>query len=833
VLFNQVFSSSKKIKINLGINVFKLFSSQVTVVFLSLFFSFTLVSCSQTEESSVDTLAVSSIVNINQGWLFKRLELAQSLTSTSTSNSNSNASNELSQEKWQLVNLPHTPKIEPLIVNDQWQGTSWYQKQLKIDSKWKNNKIFIRFEGAMSHAEVWLNDKKIAEHLGGYLPFTIDLTELVSFNSDNILKVKLKNIDNPTIGPKPLETLDFNTYGGLYRGVNLIIKNPLHITDEILADKVASGGVFVTFPRISKESSIVDIKTHIANQYDETKGFVLKQKLLFNGQLISQTEYEVSTLLANTAKQFSQQLTVKDAQLWSPKTPNLYQLVSEIYLDQQLIEQQQTRIGLRHFEFNAKHQLLINGEVTFLRGVNRHQEYPHVGYATSHQADYRDAVKIKSAGFDYVRLSHYPHSKAFMNASDELGLVLLDAILGWQYYSDTPEFKAQILQTCRDLIRRDRNHASVLAWECSLNESPMPDSFVEQLKSVVDQEDPTRLSAGWLPAFDIYLQARQHRQKHYETPTKPYNVSEYGDWEYYAQNAGLNQDAWADLKEEERTSRQLLNSGEARLLQQARNLQEAHNDNLTTPAFADSYWVMFDYNRGYSSVLEASGIMNIYRLPKYSYYFFQSQRDASEQSALFDSGPMVFIASEWNDAQFSGSQLKEKSSTKVRVFSNADQVELWLNGKLISKNTPSQNKYSTHLAHPPFEFDVKTFKPGQLVAKAFIDGKQVAEHHVTTPQKPIAIKLTIDESGKAPTVGVKDVVFVYAQLFDAQGNSVPVNGKNINFEVQGDIEILQSSSSLTEQGKAAVLIRVGQSLTGAAIKAKAPELSLESDSLNL
>jgi beta-galactosidase len=828
------FSAVKKIKINLGINVFKLFSSQVTVVFLSILLSFTLVSCSQTEESSVDTLAVSSTVNINQGWLFKRLELVQSSASTSTStlnsdsNSNSSASNELTQEKWQLVNLPHTPKIEPLIVNEQWQGTSWYQKQLTIDSKWKNNKIFIRFEGAMSHAEMWLNDKKIAEHLGGYLPFTIDLTELVSFNSENILKVKLKNIDNPIIGPKPLATLDFNTYGGLYRDVNLIIKNPLHITDEIHANEVASGGVFVTFPTISKESSVVEVNTHIVNQYAETKDFILKQKLLFNGQLISQTEDEVSTLLANSAKQFSQQLTVKDAQLWSPKTPNLYQLVSEIYLDEQLIEQQQTRIGLRQFEFNEKHQLLINGEVTFLRGVNRHQEYPHVGYATSHQADYRDAVKIKSAGFDYVRLSHYPHSKAFMHAADELGLVLLDAILGWQYYSDTPEFKAQILQTCRDLIRRDRNHASVLAWECSLNESPMPDSFVEQLKSVVDQEDPTRLSAGWLPAFDIYLQARQHRQKHYETPIKPYNVSEYGDWEYYAQNAGLNQDDWADLKEEERTSRQLLNSGEARLLQQARNLQEAHNDNLTTPAFADSYWVMFDYNRGYSPDLEASGIMNIYRLPKYSYYFFQSQRDAREQSPLFDSGPMVFIASEWSD-----SQLNEKSSSQVRVFSNADEVELWLNGVLISRNTPSQDKYSTHIAHPPFEFDLQNYKAGKLVAKAFIKGKQVAEHQVTTAQKPTTIRLTIDKSGKELVAGVNDVVFVYAQLFDKQGNSVPINGENITFSVQGDIEILHSSSALTEQGRAAVLIRIGQTLSGGKIKATAAKLSIESEMIDL
>ncbi|WP_019028897.1 glycoside hydrolase family 2 protein [Colwellia piezophila] len=782
----------------------KSFSNIVSIVLLTVLLT-SLLACSQVAVSPLGTTQISTTVNINKGWQFKRLDAEQV------------------DAPWQLVNLPHTPKIEPLVVNEQWQGAAWYQKELMLDQKWKNNKVFIRFEGAMNHAEVWLNDKKVAEHLGGYLPFTIDLTDDINFEGENLLKVKLANIDNPTIGPKPLATLDFNTYGGLYRDVNLIIKNPLHITDEIHADKVASGGVFVTFPQINVAKSVVEVKTHISNEYADNKDFMLKQKLLFEGVLVAQTDDELITLTAGSDKQYSQQLTVNDAQLWSPKSPNLYQLVSEVYLDNELIEQKKTRIGLRQFAFNEQHQLLINGEVTLLRGVNRHQEYPHVGYATSHQADYRDAVKIKSAGFDYVRLSHYPHSKAFMDAADELGLVLLDAILGWQYYADTPEFQAQIQQTCRDLIRRDRNHASVLAWECSLNESAMPAAFVEQLKTIVHQEDSTRLSAGWLPEYDIYLQARQHRQKHYETPTKPYSVSEYGDWEYYAQNAGLNQDAWSDLKEEERTSRQLLNSGEARLLQQARNLQEAHNDNFKTPAFSDSYWVMFDYNRGYSDDLEASGIMSIHRLPKYSYYFYQSQRDASEYSPQFDSGPMVFIASEW----------QAKSSALVRVFSNADEVELWLNGQLISKNKPSQDKFSSHLSHAPFEFDMKSFKPGQLVAKAYINGDLVAMHQVTTPQSATSIKLTLDESGKEPAAGVNDVVFVYAELLDAQGNSVPVNGVNIDFEVQGDIEILHTSASLTEQGKAAVLIRIGQSLSGATIKATASGLKFESKTLSI
>ncbi|MEZ5148811.1 MAG: hypothetical protein R2759_17505 [Bacteroidales bacterium] len=178
----------------------------------------------------------------------------------------------------------------------------------------------------------------------------------------------------------------------------------------------------------------------------------------------------------------------------------------------------------------------------------------------------------------------------------------------------------------------------------------MTEAFIDSAVAIAHAEYPGDqcYTAGWQKhGYDIYLQARQHRIEHYEKPEKPYIVSEYGDWEYYALNAGLNQDAWGDLQEEERTSRQLLGNGEKRLLQQALNIQEAHNDNFNTPAFADGYWVMYDYNRGYTDDLEASGIMSINRLPKFSYYFFRSQRDANISSDLYHAGPMVFIASYW------------------------------------------------------------------------------------------------------------------------------------------------------------------------------------------
>ncbi|MER2492912.1 glycoside hydrolase family 2 protein [Catenovulum sediminis] len=770
---------------------------------LSLFLS----GCNLTQEVS-ETAELNNVsaqvININKGWQFTKSEQDIKFDTLPT-------------QSWDDVDLPHTPKIEPMVVNDQWQGFSWYKKEIDIPKHWQKKKLIIRFEGAMNAANLWVNGENIASHLGGYLPFVADITDHVEYGKTNHIFVKLDNRDNYITGPKPLELLDFNTYGGLYRGATLHVKNSVFITDEILADEIASGGIFVSYPEITNDKAIVAIQTHIENSEFSAQTIDVVQNLMFEGQLVESTTQTI-TLDANSQKTVKQTVSVINPKLWHPNNPNLYSLETEIKNQQHSLEKQQTRIGIRSFAFNDKHELLINGEKIFLRGVNRHQEYPHVGYALSPQADYRDAVKIKSAGFDYVRLSHYPHSKDFIKAADELGLVLVDAILGWQYFSPFPEFQEQIVQTCRDMIRRDRNHASIMAWECSLNESWMPPYFTKKLNDAVHSEYPGSYSAGWQTDFDIFFQARQHRLQHYDEPSQPYNVSEYGDWEYYAQNAGLSQDSWADLKSEERTSRQLLSHGEKRLLQQARNIQEAHNDNLKYPAHADGYWVMFDYNRGYADDLESSGVMSLFRLPKYSYYFYQSQRAPEIRSTDYQSGPMVFIASEWT----------EQSSIPVRVYSNAEEVELWLNGRLVSRNKPTINKLSDELSHPPFEFDLNKFIAGELVAKAYINGVQVAEHTVKTPKTVTQVNLRLDKSGVAPTAGVKDIVFIYAQLKDDAGTTVPLNHEKVVFEVSGDIQFIESTSRTTEQGIAAGLLQMGNDLTDAKIRVSYPAKNITS-----
>ncbi|MBN1950181.1 MAG: DUF4982 domain-containing protein [Bacteroidales bacterium] len=723
------------------------------------------------------------------------------------------------QMQWTRISIPHTPRIEPLVVNDQWQGTCWYRKELEYKPEYKDKQLYLRFEGAMNVAEVWANNTKKIKHYGGYLPFVINITEDLIPGKKTILYVRLNNEDNEVTGPKPLKTLDFNMYGGIYRDVWLLVKTAVHITDEQYANRVAGGGIFVSYPEVKHEKAVVRVQTNLENSGEKPAKVTLEQVLKRGGKKIASTQKQTE-LTAHSIVDIIQTLDVKNPSLWSPEYPNLYTLETLVKVDGKITDKQSTRIGIRKFEF-IENKLYINGEEAFLRGVNRHQEYPYIGYALSNDANYRDAYKIKQAGFDYVRLSHYPHSTSFMDACDELGIVVIDAILGWQYYKESDPFRDHVLQTCRDLIRRDRNHPSVLAWEVSLNESWMPEEFIDSLTSFAKQEYPFEecYTAGWQQyGFDIYLQARQHRLgEENEIPDKPYIVSEYGDWEYYAMNAGLNQDAWSDLMPQERSSRKLLGSSEKDLLQQALNLQEAHNSNYDTPAVADGYWVMYDYNRGYSDDLEASGIMSIFRLPKFAWYFYQSQRDPDEWLMGKENAPMIFIASYYN----------ERSSENIRIFSNCEEVELFRDNASLGKRKPDKNSISTRLNHPPFTFSSIAFKKGSLSAVGYIDGKAVARHSISTAGKPAGIRIEADLSGREWKSGCKDALFIHARVIDENGQTVPDYQTPISFAVSGEAYIIGNDQPTPEAGIGSVLVMAGDKPGKITVSASSGELQPE------
>jgi len=709
----------------------------------------------------------------------------------------------LDDRGWERVSLPHTARVEALVTGEpgsptwQWQGICWYRLPLRLDADAAGKKVFLEFEAAMNVADVWLDGVPVGRHMGGWLPFVVDLSGRLRPGRESVLAVRLDNRDNPVTGPKPLHLLDFNPYHGLYRYVHLVVKDPLHVTHPLLANRPASGGVFVTYPQVSAEAATVRVQTHVRNDHREARTFRVRTTLVGpDGAAAARESSPAVVLRPGSDVDVVQELVVRAPKLWSPRAPHLHTVCTEVVSAGEVVDAESTRVGIRRITI-SREGFGINGERMFLRGTNRHQEYPYVGYAVPEAAQHRDARKIKEAGFDYIRLSHYAHAPAFMDACDELGLVVMNSIPGWQYFGPDPAFAELQYRNCRDLVRRDRNRPSVILWEVSLNETAMPPEFIARTHAIAHQEYPGDQchTCGWMHGYDVFIQARQHGGCTREAD-HPCVVSEYGDWEYYAMTAGLNQESWSGLTPAESNSRQLRWQGERAQLQQAANFQEAHDDNRATAAFADGLWVMYDYNRGYSPDLESSGCMDIFRLPKYGWHFFRSQRDPAERVSDAASGPMVFVASEWTAA----------SPTDVRVFSNCDEVELRLNGAAVERRRPDRDRMSAHLAHPPFTFRLGRFTPGALEAVAYLGGREAARHLVRTPGPVERMTVEVDLSGRPPS-SAKDVLFCRALLRDAAGTVVADAWENVAFGATGGLALVGANPFSSDAGIASILLQ--------------------------
>ncbi|MFI3306723.1 MAG: glycoside hydrolase family 2 TIM barrel-domain containing protein [Rikenellaceae bacterium] len=745
----------------------------------------------------------------NDGWKFHR-----AITNAADPSMYAKAQKRL-PVKWKTVSLPHTANVESFTVHNQWQGECIYTKSFDVKDLESTRRYFLEFEGAMGMTDVYLNGELLKHNESSYLPFVVELSGNLKA-SKNLLEVKIDNRDNPVTGPKPLQILDFCTYSGLYRNVWFYSEGETYISNPNSADRVAGGGVFITTPIVSEKESTVKVKTHVVNNASKAKSLTVIQSIYRNGELVSKRVSKGVKIGAKADADHLCEIKLKGAALWSPKEPNLYTLKSDVMDGDNLLDSETTRFGIREFKF-VDNQLYINGKREFLRGANRHQEYPYLGNAISDNAQYRDAYKMKAAGFDYVRLSHYPNSPAFMDACDELGIVVMDAILGWQYYNDMDSFRESCYDSARRLIRRDRNHPSVLAWEVSLNETQMPKFFMEELHNIVHTElpTPTSYSAGWIyGVYDIYLQARQHRIGHPDEVTfeRPYMVSEYGDWEYYSTNAGLNQDNMSPTERKENSSRHFRDAGEQKLLIQVRNLQEAHNDNLSIPAYSDAFWVCFDHNRGYDSQISAPGVMDINRLPKFSFYLYASQRDMTSADDC-----VLFIASYWDNFT---------NPDNIKVLSNADEVALYLNDKLVARQKPDTDKISENLPHAPFTFKVGKYQDGTLKAVAFKDGKQVKSSSVSTPSKPERLRVWIDESGRPAEAGVNDVVFIYIAAEDAEGAINPYYKGDVTLELPKGMTLVNVNSEVVcEAGIATALVIVNTAAhSGEKIEIKAQSM---------
>jgi len=704
--------------------------------------------------------------------------------------------------EWERLRLPHSPRLapphpdpmRPSYPNLQWEGVSWYRKTFKADQNLARRKVFIEFEAANKVADVWFNEVHLKTHEGGYLPFWVDLTKNLRFGeSNNVVAVRVDNTQTPTV---PIALKDWFNYGGLYRGVWFHVMDRLHVTDSIDANKVAGGGIFVTFPRVDSDRAELQIQTDVENEYDTDVECTLRSTLRDQeGQVVGSTS-NCTRIEPGRGHQFMQQMTVTKPCLWHPEHPHLYTLESSVYDGITPSDVVQTRIGIRHFRFTQESGFEINGQRLIFRGVNRLQNYPYLGYAAPDSAQRRDAILLRDAGFDFVRTAQYPHSTAFMDACDELGLMVMDEIPGVHEHEtfQDPEFQRISFQNMRDLIRRDRNHASVILWELSLAETQFDMTYAEKAVALGHAEYPGDQCyvAGWLSSFgwskytwtrdvyDVYFRNPDHWPSAWEYDgDSPFLISAYGHWRY----GGLNSSS--DVRRQD---------GERAMLQQVRNHQESHNRNRSLPFVAgDALFCASDYAEW------PSGILDDFRIPKYSYYFHQSQRDPDVVLSGIDSGPMVFIANEWT----------ESSPRIVTVFSNCEKVRLYVNGQLKATGTPDSGKDTEYLAHPPYTFTNMAWEAGELKAVGLIDGAVAATHLRRTPQAPAGLRIRLDTRGCDWSRGAgRNLVFAFAEIIDANDTVVPDAGGEAEFDVSPPAWLVSPPRVPVEAGIASALIRV-------------------------
>jgi beta-galactosidase len=750
-----------------------------------------------------------SVLSLNQNWRFFRVDDSKDSIAVTDDSLN------LDDRSWERVNLPHTVRLEPIDAGGgrNFQGICWYTRHFTAQNAWKNRVLYLRFEGAMSVADVWLNGKKLTTHFNGYQPFTIDISNSVRFDGENVLAVRLDNSDNPQVPPgKPQNQLDFCYFGGLYRDVDLIVLDKLHVTDEILANKVAAGGIFVSYPTVSDASAAVRVQTDVVNENaDSCSASVAQQILDKDGNTMARSGGSAQ-LSAGASATDIQQLTISRPKLWHPEHPYLYTLVTTISRDGQATDVVRTRIGIREIRFTVADGLLINGKRFFSLGANRHQDHPYVGYAMPASGQWRDAKLLREAGFTSFRC-HYPQDRAFLDACDEMGILVIESNPGWQVDGDEV-FTRRVLQNAREMIRRDRNRPSVFLWEAQLNESGGFDwKNYSSLQKLVHEEYPFQ---GCYTAGDSV-----ERSAGGQDWDVVYNDSK-GDKPHWVREWGDTVDNWSDQQSAVRVAR---GWGEIPMLVQAERHAQLFNELLSQAQGPHSavagvdLWAGLDYYRAYHRQTFLGGAYDLLRLPKFDAYFFQSQRSPKLHVSGLEDGPMVFIA---NDATF-------QSPSQVTVFSNCEQVRLLRNGKLVATKNPVPNMKG--LLHAPFVFDVGQIsgeqstmfmtgvaKPGvrtgELKAEGLIGGKVVATATVLAPGVPKKLMLKADLKGRDIVADGSDWVRLYARVCDARGTTFPHGDDQVTFTVEGAGQLISDAHAdnnpvRAEAGIATALVRAG------------------------
>ena len=658
------------------------------------------------------------------------------------------------------VELPFDPKADlkhgfkPIGPGFPENSIGWYRREFDLPASDQGKTLWIEFDGVYRNSLVWLNGHCLGRHLDGYSSFRYDISGFAHCGGRNELVVR--------VDASRFEGW-FYEGAGIYRHVWLVKTSPLHITPD---------GVFVwsTFPKnVPAGPAALHCKTTVANLTPARRMAEVNWSIIApDGKAVENgSAHAVSRISSGAETEFTGEMKISSPVLWSPESPGLYTLVTTVESEGEVMDRTETPFGIRTIAFDAAKGFLLNGRPYLIKGTCNHQDHAGVGTALPDALQYFRLEKLKQMGCNAIRTSHNPPTPALLDACDRLGLLVTDE----NRRMDDGSWE---LDELKNLILRDRNHASVFIWSLG-NEEPLQGTntgaqAIAVMQNLAQQLDPTRpctvaMNGKWGLGFSTVIDVQGFNygtQKiddyHAKHPTQPEIGTET------ASTVG-SRGIYANDKARGYVSAY----GESHPAWGARPWEWWPYFAAHRFASGGFVWTGFDY-RGeptpckWPSISSHFGIMDTCGFPKDIYYYYQ---------AWWTDKPVLHLTPHWNWPDKIGQEIL------VRVFSNCQEVELFLNGKSLGGQTMKPDGY--------LDWNVK-YEPGVLSAQGCDGGNLVMETKVETTGAPAAVELSSDRS--IINANGEDVSLVTVSVTDSQGRVVPTADNVIHFEMSGAGKII-------------------------------------------
>ena len=706
------------------------------------------------------TPASRTVASINRNWRFSRTP------------SDAARSPHFDDAGFERIAVPHTNIRLPWHSFDEksFAFVSVYRRRFKLPPGQRGRHVFVDFEGAMTASTVWINGVRLGEYKGGFTPFSFELTPHIDWDGENVLVVEIDSTERADIPPFG-ERIDYLTFGGLYREVSLRLVSASFLEN-----------IFASPKDVLTDHPSVDVTCFVQHLAAAQGPMRLEVSLRQGDTRVAQTTKPIEASGARP-EPMSQVVTLTNlgaVTLWDLTHPNLYAVHVRLLARDQVIDDDSRRIGFRQARF-TDHGFELNGKIVKLRGLDRHQTFPFAGQAMPARVQRQDARILKqNLKCNIVRTSHYPQSRHFLDACDELGLLVLEEIPGWQHIGDKSWQDISVDNVAR-MIRRDWNHPAIILWGVRINESRDNHDFYVRTNAAAHALDSSRQTGGIRYFQDSEFLEDVFTMNDFDFPLKPPNHPRYLNTEFVGHTFPTK-----TIDNVERLTEHTLRH--ARI----------HDQLASNPQYAGGIgWCAFDYNThgnfGSGDRICYHGVMDIFREPKPAAGFYKSQCEPGEEVVL---EPAFHWAIGDQSIGFS----------KAVVCSNCDHLKFYVGDKLVAEADPDRVQFP-HLRYAPFvvEIAVDINHWGDLTIEGYIAGNKAITKHYSGAG--VDRKFTLAPDDLALIADGADTTRVVFRVTDEFDNILPFSDGAIRFELEGPAEIIGDNPFALAGGTGAIWIR--------------------------